>query len=202
MLFAGIVMGTMIHTGSSDMVISAGIEDGFRMIGAIVIFVAVMLNTVFVRSILEWKPVNFLGNISYSFYAIHFLIMKTISETVDTILNQYLQRDVAFCSMILLTFPIIIFAAWTMDKYIDKPCIKLSAWFTKRLIREIQDRIEIIRNMTTAIFKNIKALITIFLQKYRNTQDSFVLVQASEKDDNSSPVSEDNGTTKEDNKHD
>jgi len=137
MLIAGIVAGTMIHAGGSDAVMSACIEDGFRMIAAIAIFVAVMLDTAFIRSILECKPVNFLGNISYSFYAIHFLIMKTISETVDAILNQYLQRDVAFFSMVLITLPIIIFAAWIMDKYVDKPSMRLAARLAGRAVSVI-----------------------------------------------------------------
>ena len=101
--------------------------DGISMLAAIAIFVAVMLNTIVLRSILECQPVNFLGNISYSLYAIHFLLMKTVIETIDAVLNRYLRHDVAFSCTILITLPMIVFAAWIMDKYVDKPSIRLAA---------------------------------------------------------------------------
>ncbi len=111
--------------------------DGISMLTAIIIFAAVMLNTGFIRSILEWQPVNFLGNISYSLYAVHFLLMKTIIETIDTMLNKYLQHDIAYYGTILITLPMIVFAAWIMDKYVDRPSIKLAAEIARRAVSVI-----------------------------------------------------------------
>ena len=160
MLAAGVALGVAYLAPDSDPVMSACFSNGFRMISAVAIFIAVMLNTTFMRSMLQWRPVNFLGNISYSLYAIHCLIMKTIAETVDTMLNQYLQHDVAFCGTILITLPIIIFAAWIMDKYVDKPSIKFASWFEKKLTGEIRRRTELVRSITIAAFRNAKALIS------------------------------------------
>ncbi|MFA6102105.1 MAG: acyltransferase [Victivallaceae bacterium] len=132
-LMTFICIGTyfMYCSTSFDSRITIYIKDGLRMVGAIEIFLLVMLNTSFSQSVLKWRPFNLLGNISYSFYAIHFLIMITIAETIDSVLKQYLQYDIAFWTMVLITLPIIIFIAWIIDKYIDKPSIRLAARIAK-----------------------------------------------------------------------
>lgn len=132
---AGIVICILYLAPDSDPAVTACISNGSRMIAACLIFIAVMLNTTVMRSALDGKAVSFLGNISYSLYAIHFLIMETIAETVDTMLNQFLQKEVAFYGTILITLPVIIFAAWIMDKYVDKPCIKLSGRTARNCIQ-------------------------------------------------------------------
>lgn len=141
MIFICIATYIMYSSPSLDAKATVYINDGLRMVGAIEIFILVMLNTSFIRYALEWQPVNFLGNISYSFYAIHALIIITIAETIDTVLKRYLQYDTAFFCTILITLPMIIFIAWLMDKYIDKPSIRVADWIAKRAVSIIMPKV-------------------------------------------------------------
>lgn len=127
LFIGGILVGGYFLKEGSDPVMLQFISNGGRMISALLIFISVMLDTKLFRPCLNWSPINFLGNISYSLYAIHFLLMKTIVETIDTVLNRYLQHDAALCGTMLITLPMIVFAAWIIDKYVDKSGIRLAA---------------------------------------------------------------------------
>lgn len=122
-----VITSTMFYCHPIQQVLNTYLQDGAMLLVAVEIFVFTMFNTLGFRAVLDWPPVNFIGNISYSFYAIHYMIMKTIGETLNTILEQYMSRDMAWIGMVLISLTIIIFAAWIMDKYVDKPSISLSA---------------------------------------------------------------------------
>lgn len=127
MVLITIATGCLFYNPPVQAVAAAYIKNGLMTVVTVEIFIIAMLNTIGFRTVLNWQPVNFLGNISYSFYAIHYLMMKTICESVNTILEQHMSRDMAWFGMVAISLPIIIFAAWIMDKYVDTPSIRLAA---------------------------------------------------------------------------
>lgn len=120
------------------------LKDGLMAVVALGIFLFTMLNTIGFRSVLNWKPVNFLGNVSYGFYAIHYLVMKTVSETINVQLGQYMSKDLAWIGMVVISLPIIVFAAWVVDTYIDKPSIRVAAVISKWTVVKLQSFVNIV----------------------------------------------------------
>ncbi|MFA6103614.1 MAG: acyltransferase [Victivallaceae bacterium] len=127
MVLITIGAGYLFYNQPVQAVAAAYIKNGLMTLVTVEIFIIAMLNTVGFRTVLNWQPVNFLGNISYSFYAIHYLIMKTICESVNTLLEQHMSRDIAWFGMVAISLPVIVFTAWMLDKYVDKVSIRLAA---------------------------------------------------------------------------
>jgi uncharacterized protein HemY len=99
---------------------------------------------------------------------------------------------IVFWSMFIISTSFILFVAWLVDKFVDKPCIRFSAWLGKRLTQAIQDRTEAARNMAAPVFRKVKGLITRVRYKHRHSQNSWALIQAIEEADKSVPASEQN----------
>lgn len=118
------------------------IQSGYSMLGSILIFIFIMCNNP-IKNILNHKLLVFIGGISYSLYAVHYLVQKYFVKSIYLYFTQEMKYDVNICfwAIFLVSTAIIIFIAWLTDKYIDKPCIKFSSWFAKKLIIEIQARI-------------------------------------------------------------
>jgi hypothetical protein len=83
----------------------------------------------------------------------------------------------------LLYLLIVFLASYLIDRFIDKPTIKFSGWFAKKLVTKIQSRLAVVRNMATPILRKVKVLITKVLYKHRYVKDSLILIPVSEDED-------------------
>ena len=112
------------------------IEYGFVMIGAMLMFITVCTNA-FIQKLLHYNRFVFLGKVSYSMYAIHVPIISFINgRVIGRFLCQYLETSVTLSCIIAL--PTIFLTAWLVDRYVDKPCIKLSGKIAKAFMPYVQ----------------------------------------------------------------
>lgn len=165
---------------------TAIIQSGYSMIGAILMFSFVMMNDK-IKSMLEARPLVFIGEISFSIYVIHYLVMTKYIK-LDRI-NSFLIGQwgcnlyLAFIIATLVGTTSIVVLAWLVDKHIDKPCIQFSAWFAKKLVCEIQKRLETALNMAKPISRNIRSIIPMVLHKCEYSQNSLILIREIEEND-------------------
>ncbi len=176
------------------------IMGGYPMIGAMSLFTFILCNDR-IKQILEFKPLVFLGGISYSVYVLHWLMLSHFIHRIMGFVTGTLGLNSYFslALIVVINTSFLIVAAWLVDKWVDKPCIKFSALFAQKLVSEIQSRLKVVRNMATAAFQKIKALITSILHKYGYSQESWFFIQLLEKNDKLLPATESDDTVKEDN---
>lgn len=152
--------------------------------GAILIFIVVLMNKK-IQNFLMYNRFQFLGRVSYSMYATHTTICAIVSSfLIGRFLCNYFEITMLFrCLLYLL---IVFLASYLIDRFIDKPTIKFSGWFAKKLVTEIQHRLVIVRNMATPILRKVKVLIRKVLYKHRYAPDPLVLipVESEDKDKN------------------
>jgi peptidoglycan/LPS O-acetylase OafA/YrhL len=142
------------------------IQSGYSMLGSILIFIFIMCNNP-IKNILNHKLLVFIGGISYSLYAVHYLVQKYFVKSIYLYFTQAMKYDVNICfwAIFLVSTAIIIFIAWLTDKYIDKPCIKFSSWFAKKLVTGIQLRIEASK-IIKPCSRHMKTLLTNLRKKF------------------------------------
>ena len=116
------------------------IKPGYIMAGAMLLFIFVLYNDK-IHNILNSRLLVFIGGISYSLYAIHWLVLKFFSYSIYSRLINYCNNDIAFIGMIIISIPVMFIFSYLVDRFIDKPCIKFSGWFAKKLLIEIQNKI-------------------------------------------------------------
>ena len=138
----------------------AFVQDGFLMLGAMLLFVCIMCNDR-IKRLLEFKPLVFVGGISYSVYVLHILVLhRYVSQVVNYVhTNVSVNVYFTYASVMIVLFTIVLFVSWIVDLFVDKPCIKFAAWFGKRITKEIQERLEVLRNMITAPLWKMKGLV-------------------------------------------
>lgn len=120
------------------------IKTGFPMIGAILLFIFVLCNDR-VKNILTFKPLIFIGKISYSIYIMHWIIIYTIASYFTAIIKP--DNSLSFLAVIFITVAIIIIVSWIVDKYIDIPCTKFSSWIVKNIMCYDQRKAHYIYNL-------------------------------------------------------
>jgi peptidoglycan/LPS O-acetylase OafA/YrhL len=109
-------------------------EFGFYpLIAALSLFLFVTINDR-AKSWLSHPLLQFLGKISYALYAIHFLILGSVSSWLFLQLNAHLPYGLSFFLVLLSAIPMIILSAILMTKYVDQPSIKAAAYVSKRTI--------------------------------------------------------------------
>ena len=99
--------------------------SGYPMISALLVFIFVNSNA-YIQNHLQHKSLIFLGNISFSLYAIHLLVIGSISSSIFV----YLQSSYSYGVALTLTFSsgliIIIYASLVLTKIVDQTSINVS----------------------------------------------------------------------------
>ncbi|MFP9227739.1 hypothetical protein A0E43_04070 [Pectobacterium cacticida] len=72
------------------------------------------------HSFLQSKPMLYLGNISFGFYMIHFLILNLIKEWINGEKYGFLGASL----IILLSLLICMFCGWLLYRFVELPCSK------------------------------------------------------------------------------
>lgn len=104
-------------------------ESYVRNIGAGFLMYA-LLQAPRVRDILAMKYIQRLGDISYSLYALHFLVLAGLTSYLGLIWNAHLGLTLAALVYLISTAFLVIFSyfAW---KYVDRPGIELAKKFSR-----------------------------------------------------------------------
>lgn len=101
-----------------------------------------ILGSLKLQAIMELRPVQWLGKVSFSLYLVHFPIIFSLASFVFIHIIPFVKYDVAF----LITFSVSLVAIGAlsalMDKYVDKPAIKFAKFVTALLIGEREQRVQ------------------------------------------------------------
>jgi len=104
-------------------------------LGAMLMFVVILMNTT-IQKLLLYNRFVTLGKISYSMYAIHMPIIAIMSGLViNRYLCQYFETTLLFHCLVKI--PVIIAAAWLVNKYIDRPCIEFSGRIARYCVSKL-----------------------------------------------------------------
>ena len=114
-----------------------GLKSDYTMMAAFLIFWLTLLHEPWSR-ILHARVLMYLGNISYSVYAVHFLVMGSISSWLYVaLMNQGYGYVLSFVIVLFTGLPIVIGIADLMTKWVDNPSIRLAnrlaKWTEERL---------------------------------------------------------------------
>ena len=143
---------------------------------AVSLFLFVLCNDK-IKRILEFRPLVFIGGISYSIYVLHWLILQPRTQGIHAFVVDMFGANVysSFAISLVIGVLLVIVAAWLLDKLVDKPCIKFSSWFAKKLVIEIQSRTD-----TSKIIKYcsryIKTLLKNIKEKFHSSSTNVVNV--------------------------
>ncbi|PBQ32109.1 hypothetical protein CNR22_10110 [Sphingobacteriaceae bacterium] len=100
------------------------------LIGVIFLF-CFLLYSDFVQRILSGKVFLFLGEISFMFYLIHFLLLLSISPVLYSWLTKHYNNGLNLLITGVGSFAVITVTAGVLTQLFDKPAIKLSKRFAK-----------------------------------------------------------------------
>lgn len=111
-----------------------------RCLSAAVLIVIVLYNQQ-VQAVLVNKVLLFLGEISFSLYLIHALVLGTISSYLFLYLHhQGVHYQINYAISLLITIAFSILLGKIVHDYIDKPSIKIAHW-TYALVAKIYNKL-------------------------------------------------------------
>jgi len=105
-----------------------------HVIGAFIV-ILVLLNSKKMQKILSFKYFLFLGEISFTMYLLHFIIIGSLSSFIFIKLESHMPYADAFLFTFFLSVAFIITASYLMYLYVDKKAIYLSKSMYKRLFQ-------------------------------------------------------------------
>jgi len=97
----------------------------FQTIAACCIFLAIK-NLRVLKKLLEFFPLRFLGGISFSVFFLHLLIIGSFSSFLFKILITYLDYNISVLITFLISFPVILVAAFFFNKYVIFNSLKIA----------------------------------------------------------------------------
>jgi peptidoglycan/LPS O-acetylase OafA/YrhL len=89
-----------------------------------------LLHSAKVRNFLATKYIHFLGDISYSLYALHFLVLASLTSYLGLIWQGHLELHLIVSIYLISTIVLFIMSyfAW---KWVDRPGIQMSKKFSR-----------------------------------------------------------------------
>lgn len=104
----------------------------YHTVGASLVILC-LLASITLKTILSSKPFLFLGQISFSMYLLHILILGSFSCFIFISLTKYFHYKVSFSLMFISSLLVIILLSYLMAKYIDLNGIKVSKIIAKKV---------------------------------------------------------------------
>jgi len=102
------------------------------MLGAMLVFAAVCLNPIFHGMLLIF-PLPFLGRISFSLYAVHWIFLQKIDWVSACLLRNGWSNDSALIAANLSIVAVCIVIAWLMTQWVDCPSTKLASLIARKI---------------------------------------------------------------------
>ncbi len=91
----------------------------YHAIGAAMIIVSLFLSKP-LQKIFSWKPFVFIGNISYSLYIFHIIVIATLSSYLFVQFYNSFGYNKSFLLMALISFPFILLCSYRIHRFIEK----------------------------------------------------------------------------------
>lgn len=113
---------SMLTLSSGDISLSRTIMQLFA--GAIIIVLA--LSWTGLRNLLENRAAQWLGKISYAVYALHFILLYSLTIALFVVLKNHLSYTLAAFAALALTLPVILALSHLVHLYIERPSIQLA----------------------------------------------------------------------------
>ncbi len=108
----------------------------YYIVGATLVMIA-LLKLTWLQSFLSLKPFVLLGRISFSLYALHLLLIGSLSSYLLLRFTPYFSYHVAFALMFLISLPTILIAAYFMERTVDTTGIGLSQWIYQQALKKM-----------------------------------------------------------------
>lgn len=133
-LISGIYLGSYPYVGTKgtiyEFIVFENLDINYfvmaHILGAFLLLIAV-LNSNLLQKFFELKPFLYLGNISFSLYLIHFIMINSMSSYI--FLKMY-KLGVSYNQSFLISFSIslifIFILSHFMNKYVDQKSVKIS----------------------------------------------------------------------------
>ncbi|QQS69129.1 acyltransferase [Candidatus Saccharibacteria bacterium] len=112
----------MLTLSNGDLLLSRTI---LQLIAGVIIIILV-LSWDRLRRLLENPVASWLGNISYTVYAVHLILLYSLTTTVFVYFRNHLEYMPSAFLSLLTTLPVILFVAHFMHIYIERPSIALA----------------------------------------------------------------------------
>lgn len=93
---------------------------------ASVIIIVLILTSTRLKKILEVRPLVYLGKISYSLYAIHYVLLGLVGSAVFLYFSKKLSYNMSVAMTFAIYIPIVLAVAHIIHKYVDEPSVRLS----------------------------------------------------------------------------
>lgn len=106
---------------------------GFPLIGAFAMFVLVVTNCR-AQQYLTHRIWLFFGRISYSVYAVHFLVLGSVSSFLFLSLYSHFGYALSFLMVLISGLLIIVVTAYAATVYIDEPVIRIASRLADRVV--------------------------------------------------------------------
>lgn len=110
---------------------------GYPALGAFLIFALVCISQR-LQLILQNKIFVYVGTISYSIYAVHFLVLGTFSSWLFPSQLKFLGYTEAFLSTFVISLVLIIIFAHFVTKYVDIPTTRISTWLGRQVVKGLE----------------------------------------------------------------
>jgi peptidoglycan/LPS O-acetylase OafA/YrhL len=104
-----------------------------RNISAFILMYAI-LQTTKIRDILNKSFFKWLGDVSYSLYAIHFLILVSLTSFIGSRMTEIPKTQMVIINFIISSL-VLFFVSHFIYKWIDAPGILLSKKFSKKILK-------------------------------------------------------------------
>jgi peptidoglycan/LPS O-acetylase OafA/YrhL len=79
------------------------------------------------KNILESKPLLFIGNISYPLYAVHFILIYSLSSYIFLKAIDYFTYTSSVLIAVAMTIPVMLWSAYLLNKYLEIPLMRIVA---------------------------------------------------------------------------
>lgn len=131
MLVCGLLLGSIpIHfeawQGTMYAILNhATWPQGYHLLGAFIIVLTVMASS-HLQHIFSLPFSKFLGDISFSMYLIHVIILQYFGHSLVTILEQHLGYHLATGTVLIPTIGLVFWLSWYFSNWVDKPAIRMA----------------------------------------------------------------------------
>lgn len=115
-------------------------QIGSNVVGAILVLVAVVA-LLPVQRVLETRPMQLLGRVSFALYLLHFLVLGSLGAETLIVLHGPLPYAVAAVGAFVVVITVSIGAAWIFTRLVDEPATtqlkRAYQWLARRVVRVV-----------------------------------------------------------------